>query len=139
MSEYAVAMRKHWALHALSLGWRGWPGAIGLAVGVGLLLLSPRWSGTWWVWPTVLGVLAIVTLLNRVSRRRADARERRLRAMNLCACLTCEHDLRGLGAVGRCPECGHEFRMPLVREAWQRRLDELEEQRQEPPGGSDPS
>lgn len=35
-------------------------------------------------------------------------------------CTHCEHDLRDLGDIGTCPECGHAFDIERDRLAWKR-------------------
>lgn len=35
-------------------------------------------------------------------------------------CLHCRYDLRDLGDTGECPECGAEFSLPELSEAWNR-------------------
>lgn len=33
-------------------------------------------------------------------------------------CLNCEHDLRGIGERGACPECGERFILSQTKAAW---------------------
>lgn len=62
----------------------------------------------------LLGAGCLVWTWIAVSRRTRG----RLEECDSKCCLYCLHDLRGIGSDGQCPECGAEFVIENVREAW---------------------
>lgn len=60
--------------------------------------------------PIVVPMVVISRAIRRLKRAYA--------ASEGCLCTICEHNLRGLGEHGACPECGQPFDLERDRKAW---------------------
>jgi hypothetical protein len=99
---------------------------MGLAMSVAVLIAVPpvaAWlrgggPGVWW--DVLFFPLALVpwsaTILLLARQRRRMVRE--FAANDGAICTSCLHGLVGLGAKGRCPECGHLFDAEHDAKAW---------------------
>ena len=83
----------------LLYGWLGYSGSIG-----------------------ILSVLVIALSAEAVVRICLRKFGRGTIRMNLARCVHCGYCLTGLGAEGRCPECGKKFSLAAIQEVWRRYL-----------------
>lgn len=83
----------------------------------GLSRIFP-WSG----WESLRHFQVVVIVMPFVRyyafrRHNSEIAEKALEAQ-LILCTRCAYDLRELGGHGRCPECGQEFDLAIVRKIW---------------------
>lgn len=84
-----------------------------------LLILLWVWTG--WLWPRILGWLALIaglvtwTVFPRVAFSRMKAK---LLENEHLLCLACGYSLKGLPARHTCPECGRAYEAETTRDAW---------------------
>lgn len=90
-----------------------------LICGSSAIVVAGCWVGIQWgTWWAPLGSIVVVAGAAWGTARWKRGWERRIEAMQWRACPTCGHDLRGIGELGVCPECGKPFVMAEVVAKW---------------------
>lgn len=81
----------------------------------------PRFESFWgavWVIGVTGGMIATPWLGGRLARIGYNWGCREVEAAAFQLCLGCRYPLKGLGDIGRCPECGRLFSTAELREGW---------------------
>ncbi len=111
-----------------SPNWPAYTGCISIVIFLGTVL--PSCMRTWQrlggtrisPFAGLLPMFAIGIAAPLVFGHRARRFKKHVKERDYQLCINCGYDLVGLPQEYRCPECGGQYNMPEVKEAWQKWL-----------------